>query len=361
MNEQSRIAMARKNGIHIPAGYRWAPAEKRADGYFKIKSDAQMGARYAYDAAPLTAPNVGGPAQYFNVISPNITKILYSKLSATELLPLKKEGSFESDTVSMRVVEIVGGTSAYGDYTKSAVSDVNSTWPIRESYRYSTQIMYGELETARAGAALINLVAEKQEAAADILARTENMLYLWGMQGKNLHGILNDPNLNSPINALPVTNSQGANKTKWADKSKDAVHGVNHIAADVKALFAEISVNNAGHVDLNTELTLVLSEARMYYITDSNTYGVSVYENLLKTMPKLKLQVLHELSMPEGERMMLIANNVAGQSAGYLAFSEKGRVSPVIQALNHREQQFSGSVFGAIITNPKLIAQMTGI
>lgn len=361
MNELERRRTQAK-GIHLPPGMQWTPARRKANSdTYQIINPYLERTGYAYDAAPLTAPNVGGPAQFFNTISPNITRIIFSKMSATKLLELRKEGAFKDDTVSLRVIEMTGSTSPYDDFNEAATSDVNSTFPIRESYRYSTKIIYGDLEMERAGATMINLIAEKQEAASHNLARTENQLYLFGMANKNLHGLLNDPNLNAPIQALSVTNSQGSGKVTWSDKAKDATSCVNHIVNDIRAMFEEIAVNNGGHISPDTPMTLVLSEKRMHRITEVNMYGMSVEKSLKEAFPNIRFEQLHELSMAEGERAMLIVDEVLGQKPGWLAFSEKARVTPVLHHNTWHEQTFSGACYGAIITQPSLIAQLTGI
>ncbi len=352
------IEYLKSKGISLPHGMELMRTRGKKNTRHLI--DEQGTVALAMDSAATLAPNIGGPAMFYNVLSPNVVNILFTAMRATELLPLRKEGSFADDTLNVRVREFTGGTSAYNDYSNGISSDVNDSYPMRQQYRYKTSIMYGDLEVEKASARRVALAAEKQESAAFNMAKTENKIYLYGVKGLKLYGLLNDPNLNTPVSALNAT-VNGEQKTKWTDKDKDPAGVANHISNDVLALYQELISNNGGHIDPTTPMTLALSEKRVPFLSRANNYGNTVMSIIKETIPNLKVVTLPEASQSDGEKMYLICNEVNGQDAGYLAFSEKLRVSPVIQMPNYQYQNYSAGSWGCVITQPNLIATMTGI
>ena len=346
-------------GINIPSNMEIMHTSGQ-DRYGRHVIDEQRTMALAMDSAATLAPNVGGPSMFGTVISPNVFSILFSKLTASELLPLRKEGAFADEVLSMRVREFTGGTSPYNDYSNGVSSSVNDNYPTRAQYRFRTSIQYGDLEVEKAAARRVSLAAEYQESAAWNIAKTENMIYLHGVKGLKVYGLLNDPNLNAPINALPAQ-VNGASKTLWTDKDKDPIGVANHIANDVLALHQDLVSRNGGHIDNNSQFTLALSQKRRNFLNRANNYGNTVMNVIKETIPNLNIVTVPECSLQEGERMYLICAQVMGQDAGYLAFSEKLRVSPVIQMPSYQFQTYTAGCWGAIITQPNLIAIMTGI
>ncbi len=345
-------------GIILPHGMELMRTRGKHKGRHLIDEKGTMA--LAMDSAATLTANTAGPAMFYNVLSPNVVSILFKAMRATELLPLRKEGSFGDETLNIRVREFTGGTSAYNDFSNGISSDVNDSYPVRAQYRYKTMIMYGDLEVQKATARRVALAAEKQESAAYNMAQTENKIYLYGVKDLKVYGLLNDPNLNSPINALNAT-VNGEQKTKWTDKDKDPVGVANHIANDVLALYQELVSNNGAHIDPTTEMTLALSEKRVPFLSRANNYGNTVMSIIKETIPNLKVVTLPEASLSSGENMYLICSQVNGQDAGYLAFSEKLIVSPVIQMPSYQYQTYSAGSWGCVITQPSLIASMTGI
>ncbi len=358
MTERELLELQDK-GITLAPGMRFMDAKSvGANGTYTLDFH-KTADRLAMDSA--LAPNVGGPAMFYNVLSPNTVSILFNAMKASQVLDLRKEGSFADETLSIPVFEHVGGTSAYSDFSRGISSDINESYPVRQHYRYKTSITYGDLEVEKASARRVTLAAKKQEAAADLMARTENQVYLRGVAGLKLYGLLNDPNLNEPIQALSVTTPEGAGKTKWTDKAKDAQGVANHIANDILAAYTELCSNNGGHIDPTSPMKLVLSNKRQPFLSYANNFGNTVLDIVKQTISNLEVVAVPECSMTDGEKMFLICSNVVGQEVGYLAFSEKLRVSPVIQEDTYKLQTFSAGTWGCVLTQPNLVSIVTGI
>lgn len=324
----------------------------------QLAMDSRRGRGMAMDSMS-THANIGFPVQLFTRLDPNIIDVLFSVLNASQVLPQKKEGDWTTDNVSFIVQENVGSVSPYNDFADGTTSDINYNFPVRQAFRYQTSIEYGNLEAAKADLAGVNFVASKQTAAANIMARQENNFYLFGVQGLKNYGLFNDPNLNAPIS--PITQQvNGAGKTKWEDKAKSTDVALL-IYSDIVELFTELSKNNGGLIDDNSELILVLSNHMSPYLKRASQFNVSVYDMIMKAYPNMRIVTLPECSQADGEKLIMLATSVGGQDTGYTAFCEKFNVGPVIPGHSSFSQKVQASTLGSVILRPSAIAMMNGI
>lgn len=358
-------------GIVLPDNAQFmANTASTANGVLRVETDFNATKnRFALDAAPeggfFGLNNIGFPVQWYNLIDPKIIEALYTPLNATKLLSEKKEGDFTLDHVTLIVSELAGDVTAYSDFTSNFTAATNYSFPSRQTYRYQTGYMYGNLEVERAAAGKINLVSERQNAATNIMTRAANKFYLYGVQGMNIFGILNAPELDAPIEPEEVTSlSDGTTKlTTWEEKLSDVQGAPTHIYNDVLALVGEISNKTQGAVDLQgASFTLAYPPALHKCFGATNNFKVSVLETLQGLMPGLKLVQLPELAAEEGNQIMLICDNAPGYGEpGFCIFTEKMRMSPVIADVNSYKQTMAAATAGAIITRPMLIASMSGV
>ena len=77
-----------------------------------------------------------------------------------------------------------------------------------------------------------------------------------------------------------------------------------------------------------------------------------------KNFPGLKIVTVPEYSTAAGEQVQLIVDDYEGQPTVELAFTEKMRVHPLIQAKSGFEQKRSQGTLGAVIYRPLFIASM---
>lgn len=357
-------------GIHLPADAQFMiNTAEIANGKLKVQTDfSATEKRFALDALPAGfygADNIGLPVQWFNLIDPEIIEALYTPLNATKLLTEKKEGDFTLDHITLTMAELDGDVTSYSDFTSNFVAGSNFTFPSRDTYRYQTGYMYGNLEVERMAAAKINLVSRRQNDAVTILNRATNQFYLFGVQGMNIFGILNAPELDPPIEPIEATSlSDGSTKlTTWAEKMTDVQGAPTHIYNDILALVTEISTNTQGSVDLQgASFTLAYPPALHQCFGATNNFKVSVRETLEGQMPGLKFVQVPELATQEGNKIMLICDNAPGYGVpGYCIFTEKLRMSPVIQEVNSSKQTMAAGTAGSIIVRPALIASMLGV
>lgn len=315
----------------------------------------------AQDAALTSTPNVGVPSALVTLIDPSVTEILFSAMNAKKLVPEVKKGSWVDKYTRFTITEYTGSVTPYSDHGENVSSDLNFESPQRENFLFQTVIRYGDLEEATVARQRLSLASEKQKAAATILAKAHNKFYLYGVQGKQIYGLLNDPNLPSTQSPNSITIG-GSSYSTWADKAaNDAQNAANHVYNDVLKLINALCTDNGGHVDANTKMVLAVSNARASYLNALNAFGLSANKMLKDNYPNLKIIQLPELSTGSGEMLYLIAPELFASKTAELAYSEKMRMGRVVPEMSSFKQKAVGGTWGAIIKRPSLIKTMTGI
>lgn len=324
-----------------------------ARGWINTRDTAHM-QELAQDAALITTPNSGVPAEFLAYIDPMVIEILTAVRNARKIFPEVKKGDWTTPYFKFRVQEYTGVTTPYSDYADGGVAGVNENWPSREQYIFQTTIKYGDLETDMASVAKMNLASEKQKAAARIIDIDANRFYLFGVEGKEIYGLLNDPNLNASI--TPGT-AAGGSDTEWTEKTADEIY------ADVLSLAASLRQNSQGNINEDTPLVLVLSPQSNAQLGKINTYGLSVRQMLKNEFgTRLDFVELPELyNATSGSTIMLIAKEILGIPTAQLGFGVKYRAGRVVPELSSFKQKISASTYGAVVYYPFAIATMEGV
>ncbi len=308
----------------------------------------------AQDAALITTPNTTVPVELLAYIDPMVIEILTAPRRAREVFDETKKGDiFTTAYAKWRIDEMVGRTQPYSDFAHAGVSDVNSNWANREQYEFQTTIQYGDKETAVSGVAKINLASAKQISAATILDIDSNRFYLLGVEGRNIYGLLNDPNLLPAIAPLP-----GTGGLTWATKTADEKYN------DVRALYDQLAAQGRGYITRDTPMKLLLSPERDGSLATTSLYNQSTQAMIVANFPNTQVVVLPELSTPvatDGQTMMLIAPHLLGTPTGELSYGAKVVAGRVIPELSSMKQKWISSTYGAIIHRPFAIATMEGI
>jgi hypothetical protein len=326
-------------GFHLPPNIRWLTSAVRAG---------------ASDAAPLnTFPNTAIPAELTQYLDPMVIEILTAPRAARNLFGEVKKGDWSVSHTKFRVDELVGRTVPYSDTANGGASDVNSNWLTREQYRYETTINYGELETAVAAQAKLDLVAAKQKAAAKVLDIDANRLYLYGVTGKDIYGFLNDPNIPAPV---VVTAGATSGKIGWANKT------TGEIFSDVVSCFSALVARTGGLVDNSQELRMAISPRMSVNLAKATDFNVSVQDMLGKYFANLKFVILPEMTSSAGaETAIMYAVSVNGSPSAELGFSEKLRVHALIPKPSSFEQKFSSTTYGCLVYYPMVFSGITGM
>ncbi|MEV9060094.1 major capsid family protein [Klebsiella quasipneumoniae] len=306
------------------------------------------------DAALITQANSTVPAELLAYIDPTVIEIMTAPRNARELYAEEKRGDWTTPYYKWRADEVTGNTAAYSDFGQLGVSGVNSEWHTREQYRFQTIIEYGDLEQDMAAQAKINLASAKQRAAATTIDIDANKFYLLGVEGKEIYGVLNDPNLPAAVTPISV-----GGQTAWA--SKDAIARYN----DVIKLFTTLVNQLNGLVDEKSKLKIVMSPGTRSLLAAPTSLGLTTMKMLEDYFPNAEFVSLPQLGAAyapaASETLMIIAPEVLGNETGLLGFGEKIRMGRVVPSLSSFAQKVTGTTYGGVIRVPAAVAQMTGI
>lgn len=306
----------------------------------------------ARDAALVTAPNTGIPAELSTYFNPKVVTVLTAPLKARAIFNEEKNGDATTTAAKFRMVEVTGSTQPYNDFSNGGNADTNYNWVPRDNYLFETTRRYGSLEEERAAIAKINLAGDTQMAAAKIIDIDANKFYLRGVAGLRNYGLLNDPGLNATISPAPTGTGSSP---LWANKTTKQRYD------DCLLLFQTLVTQLNGNVESTDELTLVMSPALNVLLGAATDFNVSVLDMLNKYFTRLKIVTVPEYSTPSGQLMQFIAPNIAEEYSGILGFSEKFRAFPLIPQASSFIQKFRAGTYGAIITRPAAIAGMLGM
>lgn len=306
--------------------------------------------------------SIGYPVSAFSYLSPEIVPILLSARNATKLGREVKTGVWTDDYMQFPIEEYAGDVTPYNDYQNGVTTDVNYEFPVREQLRFQTTLTFGDLEAEKASSAKIGLINAKQRASAEIIAQESNRFYLYGVQGKKIYGLLNDPNLNatiSPVNIAPVGQT---GITTWTDKMSSHPSTFANIAYnDINSLWTELCSKNGGNIDANTPMILALSNKMLPYLNAPNSFGLTASRMIKDNFPNVEIIALPELSTSAGERVLLEVPELMGVSTVDCCYSDKYRLGRLIAKTSSYEQKAISTTWGAVVKRPSLIATMLGI
>ena len=338
MKPEISFKQAAQYGFTFPQARAWMTGDRNA---------------LARDAALITTPNTTVPAELLAYIDPMVVEIMTAPRRAREIFPEMKKGDWTTPYSKWRMDEVTGSTQPYSDYANGTTSGVNSQWATRQQYLFQTSITYGDLEVAMSGVAKLNLASAKQKAAATKLDIDANKFALNGVAGREVYGILNDPNLPAAITAAAVG---VGSSTKWEDKTTVQIYN------DVLALFSELVNQTAGLIDQNTALKLCLSPGMAVKLGAATDFNVSVLDMIRKYFPNITIVTVPELaSTSAGETALMLAEEINGAPIGYIGYGEKMMAGRIVPDMSSFRQKFVSTTYGGVVLQPMGIASMTGI
>lgn len=373
MNVQEAVAALRADlapgGILYQNGVRFEPGAPVPRLYVSDDPDKGTPLSLAMDALPAlgTEANSGVPMQFLNYVDPQVYEFLFAPLLVAEALGGEvQRGDWTLVSTMFPVVEATGEISSYEDYSNSGLSGVNMGWPQRENYIIQTIIPYGELEVARAATAKINIVSEKEKAAAGNLNRFMNFMYAFGVNGLDNWGSLNDPNLSAFL--TPALKAYGG--TAWI--SSGVVRAsANEIFTDFQSTITVLISQGDGNITTETPMVAILPPTLSNALTTINAFGITVRAMLKESYPSLKLvtgvsqYAVRSAQNPQGvlagNVLQIIAPEVQGQRAALPAYSERSRSHPIIREMSAFRQKKTAGAWGTVIRMPFCLAQMAGV
>lgn len=307
---------------------------------FALDSKIAMDADYVGGTA-ITAPNGDVPAFLTTWIDPAFIDVLVAPMRMAEIFPEVQKGDRVTSSVQFAVRELNGETSTYGDFNDNGVSGSNVNWVARQPYEYQTHVKIGSKAQEVAAAARYDLVSSEIEASMLALNKFQNLSYIYGVDGLQNYGLLNDPSLLPDITGID-----------WEAATAEQVF------AEIQKLYTQLVKQSNGLVKLRDSMTLLLSPVMETHLTKINTFGISVYDMLKKTYANLKIESIPEYSTAAGEKIQLILDSYLGRNTVELAFNTKLSVGAVEVKTTGFLQKRSQGTLGAMVYYPVFIVGM---
>lgn len=294
--------------------------------------------RMAMDSELVTAPNAGVPLVFTTYVDPKVVEVIVSPMKMATIFGEVKKGDWTSSQTKFMVVESTGEVSSYGDFSENGVSGVNVNYPERQPYHFQTNIRAGEREMAIAGAGRLDLAARKQIAAQLTINKFQNKSYIFGVEGLNCRGMLNDEDLPATITL-----------ETWDEMDGGAVY------EEVRKLYAQLNKQSGGILEADSSMKLIISNNLAPNLAKTNQYNVNVIDQLKKNFPNMAIETVPEYSAEAGEMVQLILSEYEGQQTVDLSFTEKMRTFPLVMMGSYWEQKRMAGTSGAVIYRPFLV------
>lgn len=312
--------------------------------------------------ANFNTPNNGIPYMFTIAWSNEIIRQVTQKFAYKELASDYQQGDFVTNSINFPTLAHSGEASNYGDNTNDGESNLNVNIETVDVIRKQVPIAYGDLEVQNFASAKIDAIAEKREAAAIILAQTGNNIFFNGVAGKRIYGILNHPDLATPI-ALPASAAvpSGPGASKWINKTFE------EIVKDLLKMYNDIVAragNNVNIGDISQAMILATTPEDQTYLLQPNSFGKTAFEYIKTTFPGLKLVSAIQYRIGNGlagNKAQLILGNVSSQKVVRNGFTYQLMAHRLVANTTSYNQKFSAGYAGAIITSPIGISTATGV
>ncbi len=301
----------------------------------------------------------GVPNVFTTAWTNEIFTALTQKYAFREIGDDYQQGDFASTTISFPTISNTFDFADYDDFGNKGQTNVNANWEVRDIYQYQTTMSYGDLEQARMGAAKIDVIAQKREAAALGMTQVANNIFFNGKAGKNVRGLLNDVDLNPAI-ALPVSAANPAS-SKFKYKTYEEI--VHDIILMFNSIVAKAG-NNVNIGDRTQKMKLCLYGEDASFLVQPNIYGRTALEWINTTFPGLEIVTAQQYfvtTADSGNKAQLIIDKVDNKKVVRSGFSYQFMAHRVVALSKSYSQDFSEGIAGALITLPLGIATATGV
>ncbi|KMQ83622.1 hypothetical protein RF55_19535 [Lasius niger] len=311
---------------------------------------------------PQTGLSAGVPAVVTTEIDAQVIHSLVAPTKSEDIFGAEIRGDRTTRNYLFPVLENAGTTAAYGDFSQNGDSGANANWINRQYFPYQTWVKYGDLESNLMAAGQIQLVTEVRTSATMSLNKRGNLINLYGVEGLQNYGALNDPSLPPAIQPNPKAGANSATVTAW-DQTEDPTA----IYTDIPALFKQLNIQMMGNIDNSSKLVLVLPSELSQVLTYTNSFGITLEEMINKAYPNMKIKFLPEagVEMSGGYNKtrfaMLFAEEVDGVRSVQTYFVDK-LISHRLEAYStHYRQKYSQASWGTVWKRPMACAIMVGI
>ncbi len=309
----------------------------------------------------VTTASITTPVQFLQNWLPGFVKVITAARKIDELVGISTVGSWEDEQIVQGVLELVGTSVPYGDYTNVPFSSWNANFQTRTVVRFEEGMRVGELEAARAARIRLDSATSKREAAALALEIIRNSIGFFGFNNglNNTYGFLNDPALPA-YTTVPVGVSAS---TLWSKKT------YLEINADIRFMISSLRTQSQDQIDPeNIDITLALATDVVDYLSVTSDFGNSVRDWLKETYPRVRVVSAPELNLASG-----------GLNVGYMyaerindlstddgrtfiqVVPTKFQVLGVAKLAKSYEEDYSNATAGVMCKRPWAVVRVNGI
>lgn len=298
----------------------------------------------------MTNLNVLTPAIFTTFIDPETLSILFQALKAFEFGNERQAGAWKDNIWAKKLDEYAGTEEEYSDHSRGLTTAVNRNLPSREGYRFQFGLDYGQLEEALGAAQGFSIVTEKRKAIAELVNRTRNRIYHYGVAGKsNLFGLFNDPGLPTSLTTSNPWNTTGTFET---------------ILEDVKKLALDIIGKSGGLVSMADKFKLITSPRVLAAINfvDNELNTISIAQRIKNAFGNIEFADDPLLEKVSGTSDLVeLQVEYAGRRPWELGHGEKFRLTRLIPDTTSDYQKAVSQIYGAWLIYPWQMSRMTGV
>ncbi len=329
--------------------------------------DLMRGAKHRQSASmdaiqgTITTASVGTPLQFLQNWLPGFVYTITAARKIDELIGINITGEWSDEQVVQGLLERVGTSSLYGDYTNVPLSSWNVNYNYRTVVRFEEGMKVGNLEAARAARQQVDDSGEKRQAAALQLEIIRNTVGFSGFNSgaNNTYGFLNDPGLPSYVQ-VPL----GASSSRlWSSKT------FLEICRDIRAGIVALRTNSQDTIDPETvDITLAIATNSVDYLSTTSDFGISVRDWLRVTYPRVRVTSAPQLNTANASANVfyMYADKVNdGSTDGGAVWGQyvqsKFMVLGVQQLAKAYEEDYSNATAGVMAKRPYAIVRYYGI
>lgn len=327
-------------------------SEIQALGFFN-------GVKVTDSPAGFSPTNITMPAGILSQVSVNVVENILQYRSGDEALGgRQKLLDFYQQEYYIPLVERLGATIPYNDYDDAISAGINLTFDKTGHYRFSSNIIVGELEEAQLSSANVNARDYITSASVEALMVEFNRVAFNGYvdnSGKNLvFGLLNNPALNNYENS-----QKKFSQMSWQE-----------VVTFFSSAVAKIREQSGNNIQRGSKLRAVVSAKAFDYLRLKYTdMGVNVLTEIQKSFETIGVEFsiisAIELDGANGNQdviYFILENNLGGVSeTTTLGYSEIARMGNVVVGSSYTMQKMSVGTAGAVIFKPAFIVRYTNI
>ncbi len=309
----------------------------------------------------VTTASLGTPLQFLQNWLPGFVFVSTAARKIDDFIGIMITGEWSDEQIVQGILERIGTSALYGDYTNVPLSSWNTNYNYRTVVRFEEGLKVGNLEAARAARQQVNDAGMKREAAALELEIQRNAVGFYGFNSgaNNTYGFLNDPGLGSYVEV-----SEGAStSTLWSEKT------FLEICKDIRTAIVALRTNSQDTIDPSkVDLTLAIATDSVDWLSTTSDFGISVSDWLKSAYPRIRVVSAPQLNSAytSDNVFYLYADRIDDMSTdGGKVWIQpvpmKFQVLGVQQLAKAYEEDYSNATAGAMCKRPYAVVRYFGI